>query len=366
MDDRTVPPDRAFADLEPFAYGAEHETPFVVFGLELALPLLFVAVLLLGWARHRLRARRADAVEQGAAAPALAAGPAVVRGVVDVPDGTAVVKVTIEQLGVESKQKSSWSTTWSEVDRRTEAAPFQLRLASGARLEVRPGPSPLLVDDLSGWARLARDRRQATAALTGGEEVFARGELVLARDPAAGYRGGDGLVLGAPRGGRMELSTHGLARPARERAARCARWAIVLLGATAIAQLLAAPYHAGLLAGERRLATITSRWTVPGSKKKVDTHFVSYRVEPGGRASKDEVTLEDQARLREGTVVPVFVTPLETTIGPHPTVHAGLVLPAAAGLLVLGLVSLYAAFRRRAWYEVATTETVSGRLDRTR
>lgn len=362
MDDRPIRQAEAYADLEPFGYGAEGETAVVVFGVELALPLLVVTVLLFGWARYRLRAWRAAAVEASAATPALRPGPAVVRGTVDADPGAVVVQVTIEQLGLEHESKSSWSTTWTEIDRRTTASPFTLRLADGAALRVRPGEAPRLVDDLAKWSHIAHDRRVASATLVGGERVVARGELSVAPDPSAGYRGGETLVLGPPRGGPMELSTHGLARPARVRARRFGWWAAVVVAATMVAQLLALPYHAAARLGETREATVVARRMARGSGKKSDRFYVTLRVGPAGELVEDQVSGADHARLPEGTIVPVRVSPLETTIGPHPTISGGLVLPSALGIVALSAGALIASFRRRGWTERKLRETVEGRI----
>ena len=64
----------------------------------------------------------------------------------------------------------------------------------------------------------------------------------------------------------------------------------------------------------------------------------------------------------EGRVIPVRVSLLETTIGPHPTVNGMLVLPSMVALSnVLG-VALYNGFRARGWYARRLDEDVRGRL----
>ena len=89
---------------------------------------------------------------------------------------------------------------------------------------------------------------------------------------------------------------------------------------------------------------------------------MTYRVPPDGELVVDEVADEDHARLREGTVVPVRVSPLETTIGPHPTIDGGFVFFPTLAILALCIGAPIASFRRRAWYERKLVETETGRL----
>jgi hypothetical protein len=354
-----------FDDLEPWGYGDRDETPVLVFGLELALPVVVLGVMLAGlWTRH-LRAARAAAIETSAAHPPLTPGEAVVRGVVvEVDGGEHAVRVTVLQTGSESKGKHGWKTSWRDHERRTEARPFVIELADGRRLRVEPGSDPRLIDDLEPFRRIDATTRAASATLERGETVAVRGEIVMARDAQAGYRGGEALVLRPPRGKPMLLSTHDLGAPDREAAGHLARWARRLAIGTAIVQLFALPYHASLWFGETRSATIEQRWiTNVKRKNRVDQeHFVRYRVAGQTHLVQERVGDEDYPQLTVGRIVPVRVSPIETTIGPHPTLHGMLAIMPMLGLCALMVYALYGGFRARLWFERRLDAEVDGRL----
>jgi hypothetical protein len=356
-----------FDDLEPYGYGTRLQSPGFVVGVELAAPLAVLGVLVASWLRRRRRAARAAAIEGSAAGAALVPGETVVRGVVaDVDDGGDVaVRVTIVQEGAEQDNEGSWKTQWTETGRTTEARPFQLELADGRRLRVEPGAAPRLVDDLEPWEITGPKTRAASARLTRGETVFVGGEIATVKVAEAGYRGGEGPVLRAPRGRPMSLSTHGLAAPeqeAAERLARSARWVAL---SVLIAQLLALPYWVSAWSGETRPATVERRWEQEGKNddnRVVKLFFVRYRLAGSDRSVDEQVNEKGYAMLAEGRVFPVRVSPLETTIGPHPTLNGMLVLPTMVALwLLLGL-ALYGGYRTSSWYERKLDELTDGRI----
>ncbi len=357
----------AFADVEPWGYGEDLESPIGVYGIGLAVPALALIVLGVRWRRFRARAAQAERAEAvAAAAPTLMPGPQVLRGKVGATDGGGpAVRVTIEQSGSESKDKNGWKVSWVEIDRKIETSPFDLVLADGRHVRVEPDAKVRLVDALDSWARPDVSTRVATASLDPGEDVFVSGELVSVASAQGGYRGGAGLVLRPGRAEPMLLSTEGLATAARSNAhlyAKRARW--VVFAALAV-QLLALPFHVAVWLGAPQVATIEKAWavTLPPTKKRKRVaydYFVRYRLATG-EVLEDELSPDDFAKIREGQGVPVHVSPLETTIGPHPTLDGRLaVFPEGALVLLCGAMVVLG--RPKGWYEGSTSERVSGRL----
>lgn len=362
---------QAYDRLEPWGYGEGLETPVHVYGINIAVPLLAIALLMIRWWRCRRDAARARAVEQGATASSgrpvpLTPGPRVVRGKVrEVESGDVAARVAVFQHGAEKESKNSWTTTWRESERRIQSCPFELELADGARLRVEPGKSPRLVDTLGAWTRVEDTVRMAEAKLEVGEEVFVSGELSVVRDPVEGYRGGERIVLSAPASGPMLLSTVGLSKPHRSKARRAANWVMVLTLAALLAQILVVQYHVAVWFGETRPATVEQLTAVKNEDRNGRVRwdrFVTYRVQGADESDEDEVDDEDYAKLEEGAVVPVHVSPLQTTIGPHPTLHGLLGLLPSVALIVLAVVAVWRGYRRTAWYEIKLSEAISGRL----
>jgi hypothetical protein len=358
-----------YADLEPWGYGDGLEAPVNVYVINVGLPIVFIALLFVGWWRRKRRADQADRAEARADAPAEGGGEIVVRGKVrDVEGGGSAVRVVVEQIGSEAKHKGSWQTTWSEIARRTEARPFTLELSNGSLLRVEPGESPRLVDELGLWSRAEAKRgepalRTASAELEVGEFVFATGELGTRLDPAAGYRGAEARVLRPPRNGSMHISTEGLAAPFREEQRRFRRWIVGLVLLTALVQLAAIQFHVALFSGEQKLAVIEKRWEVPGGKKKTAEYFVTYRRLDSSEVIEDEIEVRDWDRLVPGTFVPIHVSALETTLGPRPNITGIIPMLSTVVLVIFGVMGLTSCYRKRAWYERRLVETRAGRID---
>ncbi|NUO48202.1 MAG: hypothetical protein HOV80_05015 [Polyangiaceae bacterium] len=358
-----------FDDLEPWGYGEGLQAPVNVYVINVGFPLLVIALLFVGWWWRKRRADHAARAEERANDPAEGEGEVVVRGkVCDVEGNGPAVEVTVEQLGLERKEKGDWKTTWTEISRRTEARPFTIELSNGSRLRVEPGEEPRLVDDLGLWKRTDSSTkvpatRTASATLDLDEEVYVAGELDTRVDPAVGYRGGEARVLRPPKGGAMHLSTHGLAAPFREQSRRFASWITGLVVLTALVQLAAIQFHVALWAGERKTATIEKRWEVPVAEQKTPEYFVTYRPSGSSDVIKEQIEIVDWDRLEPGTVVPIHVSPLETTLGPHPNITGIIPMLSTLVLVVVGTIALTTCYRRRAWYERRMVETQSGRLD---
>lgn len=358
-----MPAEPDHSDLEAYAYGAKGEPQQHLYVVDSIIPGLALLILGVTWWRRKARQRDAEQAEEQAGDPTLEPGLRVLVGTVrEIDAGDAAVRVRIVQYGKERRGKSSYTTTWTEVQRQVETSAFQLELANGASVRVEPGPAPKLVDELSGWTRTDLTERVAVSELRVGERVYASGQLLLVRDPAGAYRGGESWVLRPPPGQSMLLSTRGLARPWREgkaRAAQRARWVVVV---ALLAQLCALPYYVAVFAGAPAKATIVDRQFVPAAPKKMQSCRVRYRVETSGKTHEDEVSCEKYQRLQLGTTVPVHVTPLETTLGPHPTAHGAFFLFPSGAMLVVAVWAVVSTLGRREWHQRKLVHEVPGRL----
>ena len=195
----------------------------LAFAAPLGLALLTVS-------RNRRMAAAADASFQPD--KPYAPGPIVLHGRVEKSEGGRhAVRVEVTQEGSESENSGVWSHTWTETSRRVFVEPFYVVDAAGRRTRVEPRDDVLLVDTMNHKAPGKRTLRICSAELTPGEEVWASGELTSAPDPegtTGGYRGGAGLVLRAPPGQRMLLSSEPLAARFEAKAPFHTRWSLFL------------------------------------------------------------------------------------------------------------------------------------------
>jgi hypothetical protein len=127
-----------------------------------------------------------------------------------------------------------------------------------------------------------------------------------------------------------------------------------------VAQAVATPFHLAVAAGLERSAIIEDRWTneLPKGEKRRSVRY--YPLD--GPSQVEEIEAHDYELLAPGTRVPVHVSPLQTTLGPHPTIYAPLALFPALALGILVTMALVNAHRRTAWHEKPLRETREGRL----
>ena len=333
-----------------------------VYGLCLGAPLLIIAVALFSALRHWLKAALVKRGFDPRETPV--PGPASLCGTVEIAQGmSCAVRVEVTQIGQERESTSlGWSHTWTEIERRIEAHPFYLRLASGERVRVEPAGEPAFIDTLDQVVPVDSRRRRRCAELTAGEKIYVYGELRRGVDPEAegqGYRAmGEGLVLGAPRRGRMLLSSEppggGFARRARLRV-----YTIFAVMAMVIAaQLILAPYHARRLGGRNETGTVTRLVERKGTKARSRWYDVYVAVaRPAGRRAefKDSLGLDAWKRLRVGTVVPTrFVEswPNASVVGWDATSSFGALLPMGLFMVIFPIIAYLAiAARARTWHD---------------
>lgn len=248
----------------------------------------------------------------------LTVGYAVLSGTVELEGEEPAITVSIEQQGVETKNKHGWSTTWSETQRSVDARPFYLALATGERVRVEPDPDVMLVDDLDVVERRGADRIVRAAKLTAGEHATVSGQLTRGFNPRAqhtGYRQAEGgfLLVPAP-GERMMVSAEPLADRYVRRATAHRTFSLVFAVAFAVAT--------GLLYGTFHLHAVTGR-AAQGERATASEHF--YNTKNGRRvAYKVAYTARDGDRTiheDEEVTYPLYVYVRDAqTIGAEPRI----------------------------------------------
>jgi len=344
----------------------------VVYGLLLAVPLLLIAVALVGHRRYQRRAAEAEAAYRPDAL--LSPGTATLFGTVEhAEDAEHAVRVEVDQEGSESESSGSWSHAWKEVDRRVKVHPFYIRHISGRRVRVEPQRDVFLVDAMDGVIRVNLTQRTRVAELTPGEEVYAHGLLEEDLDPEARagrgmYRDSPrGLVLRSPRRGRMLLSSEPLGARFLKRAGLHRSAARVFVIVLALAHLALLPYHLRLIAGRTVKATVArlEHYTTKDDEGDTVHHYKVHTTLPGGAPFTDDVPPAVFRSLAKGELVPVRRCPLVpsylSNIGESAEVHFA-ALP--IGIVLLGFLSVgyIGMATRKRWYEGQVTDTGSGKL----
>ncbi len=321
--------------------------------------------------RFAARARQADASYQGEAP--LLPGPAIVHGAVEYAAGEErAVRLEVDQDGEEEESSGSWTTRWTEVDRRVFTAPFYLRLASGKRVRVEPTEQVYLVDDMDGLIRINKARRRRVAELTEGEMTFAVGELREGPDPelgTGGYRDiPHAMVMQAPAGEDLYLSSRPLGQGFRKKARFDGISAVVILALSLLLQLCWYTYHQRLWLGHDVTADVVGlrHYTTKDSDGDTVHHYeVTSRAVQVEGDLVDEVSRANFGQLHRGMRVHWRVvpgSPGSSAIGKGASTSwvTGLVL----FFLLIG-VALFYYFRHklRPWYEQKqVVEAHQGRL----
>jgi hypothetical protein len=302
------------------------------------------------------------------------AGELVVHGRVATAEGaTRAVRVEVEQEGTESESSGVWSHAWTEVSRQVFVEPFYIVDAANRRTRVEPRDDVLLVDAMDGKILVNLTRRIRSAELTPGEEVWASGELTAAPDPEAatqGYRSSASLVLRAPPGRRMLLSSAPLGArfEAKERFYRRCSAVLGFVGMLAWAVVFG-PYFVRGVAGETRMATVTQLrpYDTEDDDGHVTHHFSVGFTLPGASAGlTDDVSSEAFHRLQERQSIAVRWVPSIprfTSIGPQATMgNAPLVVPFAFVWFAALLVYRNRIQRSLDWYEKKVVDKGKGKL----
>lgn len=345
----------------------------------------FVWVLVVGWAitilfghalsryfMYRGRVLRAQSISKRP--PRLEEGPALLQGKVETDDGAPGVRIAIDQVGKETKNKNNYSHVWEERHRAIHVQPFRLRLPTDETVNVVPDERVRVVDDLK-TERYEGIYRVRVAEVSSGEQVWVSGWL--AREGQQGgatsaYRAGPGaLVLRGSGSEPLEISSGSLDRQFSYWL-KFYRWSALLLGIVwLVVQGLFTSYYLLLWTGKVVTADITRTSTyITTNKNSKTTHYVIHARLPssdGGREVDDEVGLALYNAANRGLKKAPFLysrlAPSVHMIGEHAHVNFG----KGFGALVLTFVTMLFFFlgRRNArpWYEQKTVaERGSGRL----
>ncbi len=317
----------------------------VVYGALLAPAALFLAVALFMAALHAVAARLARRAQDSSS---LAPGWRRLSGTVELRSGPAL-RVEISQFG----QRGLGKIRWREIDRTLRHSPFDLRLADGQRVEVRPDEGVRFQADLS-TENQEDQHRLRVAALAQGDRVVVEGEL--AEVPSLRSAGRKPLrVCSLPPGLR-----------ARQRAGiwmACAAALTAMLGAIHVGVFL--PYHTRVLLGSTVRAEVVSKSsfvTRSGGGRSSGPNIVTHwnlkatTAQRPPRPVEDLVEFEGAQQVEPGDQVPVRTAPLVDAFcqfGDQPTAgQAGMLLGGALSLAVFALVA--ATLRQsRAWWEKA-------------
>lgn len=326
--------------------------------------------------RYRGRVLRAESIAKQA--PSLEAGPALLAGKVETDDQAPAVRIEIDQIGTERKNKNNWSHRWEERNRAVQVRPFRLRLPTDEVVNVVPDDRIRVVDDLV-TDKFEGAYRRRVAELANGETIWVSGTLAHEGQRAGAstaYREGPSAwVLRGTSGEPLEVASGGLSRQFTYWKSFY-KWAVALLGAAflLVQVVLFGPYYLLFCAGKTETLNITrTRTYITTNKNTKTTHYVIHAQLPsksgGPRELEDEVRLSIYEAARSGQLkqAPFVYSPLVPAIhqiGSHASLGGLRALGGTAVLIVS--VILFALARRNAmpWYEQKTVvERGSGRLD---
>ncbi len=336
---------------------------------------LFVTVLsrFLG---YRGRMLRAESIAKRGPMP-LAPGPTLLQGTVETENGAPAVRIEIDQIGTERKNKNSWSHEWKEQHRHVMTRPFRLRLPNDEIVMVMPEDKVRLVDDLT-TEKFDGNRRMRIAQLTHKEVVWISGFLSQGaqkgHQATSAYRAGPSeWVLRGTMTEPLEVSSGDLKR-------QFSYWlgfhkvAAILMGIifAAIHVIAFGHYYALLVTGQAVTADITQTSTyVTRNKRTLTTHYVihgEFRIKSQLIEVKDEVRQDVFVAAKSGDVkqapfVYSTVFPALHSIGHHAVQSS--VLVAVAWFVLVACLLLYFSTRSFAmpWYEQSKVkESGSGML----
>jgi hypothetical protein len=328
------------------------------------------------WARARSARKRALISRRAvdAESATLDVADTIVHGRVEYAAGSdGAMRVVIEQFGAEAESSGSWTSTWTEIRRSIEVAPFYVVHASGDRVRVEPSRETKLVSVLAVVAERVGDaHRTRVAKIAPDVAVWVTGVLTRDHDPegARGYRGSSGWVM-RPARDEMVISTEPPESRLLEDAARSRAWMIVFAILFVVMLLTHIQYHALLLFGHATTAEV--KGTTLGSCgadddgiNRCSALLVKVRV---GNAFDDtwEVTSRAYTDMGSSTgkTVPAFAYfgPLSTSVpGNAPLALVWPTLVTTSCWLGLALVA-FAFNRPKRWYDGARViDNVSGRL----
>lgn len=257
---------------------------------------------------RRLRKQGRDADALAETQPGLVEGPGFVAGTIEFEDDADyAVIVEIRQRGSQRRgrhrgQKSGYTHSWDEVERRCFAQPFWIQMESGERVRVEPGQDVELVDRLDIVVHNEERERFRIAELSAGERVVAQGMLRWRALEKSNYReaGEKTWVLVQNTPARLHLSADALGKVHRRDANRLLRrLAFVWLPFAVLVAWLYAPHVARLTMGEPGTVPLTSLTPVSAGGES-NAGRVHLRYEVNGEERRDTLEVDDWSTIHEG------------------------------------------------------------------
>lgn len=325
---------------------------------------------------YRSREVRANTASRTPAPPELLPGPILLGGHVETDGAEPAVRFEIDQIGREVQNKSSYTHTWTEIDRTVQVRPFRLRLPNQEVVTVVPDERVRLVDNLE-TESFNENRRRRVAELSAKEKVWVSGTLSREGQksgPSTAYRQGpSSWVMRGTRLDPLELSSGSLSRQFTYWQSFYRKAAIILtIGWLLVHGLLFGPYYLLAISGKVTTASIIKTSTyVTSSKNGKTTHYVIHARLPdkdGGHLVDDEVGYNLYESAKSGFVkeAPFLYSkwfPRLHQIGQRPMISV--VLSIISLLLSLGpaIWFFFAIRSARPWYEQRkVVESGDGRL----
>jgi hypothetical protein len=313
-----------------------------------AMLLLSAAGLSLFWAFHH--ARSAEAARTPSKVP-LRKGPITLHGRVQTSDGFPAIKLRIEQVGGERRDKYGRivMSVWKEASRKLTTQPFELVLEGGLRVHVEPGPSPFLIDDLVERGGTV-STRIAQAELSHGERVCIEGVLTQKHlhNGEGDYRGTHATwVLRPPSTGPMLLSTAFLAVHHTRRARVWRVTGLVCIATLILSFLAAGSYVPLLLAGAPTEAQVTAHRQDAWCGRSACPRLLDMRT-ASDEVLSAQVSLSTYEQLEDGDRVPLLRVPSRPSMHQLGT-RATLPKHAPLWMLLLALIPLVVGWLMHAW-----------------
>jgi hypothetical protein len=298
----------------------------------------------------------------------LAPGPAVVSGRVEYADDELVAaRVEVDQVGTEQEGSGTWTTRWTESDRRVTMRPFYIRCDQD-RVRVEPGDHAFLVDAMDGMILASTTERTRFAELSRGERVFAVGKLEVGYDPEqrGDYRGGSrGWVLRARPGEDLLLSSEPLQQRFVRRAQRQLNVALLAAAMLGAFGAMFSTYVARVVHGVDVVGTVIDRSTSTDSDDNT-SYRLEVKLKDGGARLVLDASKDSYEAAAPGAEVPVRYVPswpFATDLGAGAMVAQAIVLVGVFFLSGMAIARYFILRSFLAWYETKVVDVLSGRLE---
>jgi hypothetical protein len=256
------------------------------------------------------------------------------------------VRVEINQRGKTWTQKKSTHHSWTETQRRVDARPFRVRTADGALVQVDADADALLCIPFR-RAPGDADERAIVAQLENRQEVTVVGRVFerAGGGEASAYRGAAAprVLVRAPSGERLVISTQPVAEAFRKRMHLHVKWLVIATLTTLVVHLaILSPYHIRLWFGEKATVVVVSSRVSRSSKST--TYYVETRAESGHFLPVQSASTRCYQAVKPGDRIEAVMvpgSPWVMQLGGKVTAHfVSLLLCAAAAVIVVGVYRL--------------------------